>query len=231
MNIANLNSLRGFEAINDAKALLESECPQTVSCADVLAFAARGLRVHRGPTYKVPPKARRQDFSEEEANVLPSRLPAPRSSAMTLRARTVAGRHGGALRRPLLGIATAPPSPRRLYNFNATHPQDPSMAPTAEYLKRRCPPPGQDRTAVPLDVATPTCWTCSTIGTSRRGRGAHLRPGAVDQLLTKDGGLLRGQAQSLGKEVRRRHGAHGRHGCPDRNQGEIRIRCAVVNSY
>jgi len=38
--IPNINSIRGLDVVNNIKTAVENSCPETVSCADILAIAA-----------------------------------------------------------------------------------------------------------------------------------------------------------------------------------------------
>ncbi|KAH7442326.1 hypothetical protein KP509_03G082400 [Ceratopteris richardii] len=50
----NYMSVRGYDVVDDIKAVLERECPGIVSCADILALAARdSVSLTGGPSYRV----------------------------------------------------------------------------------------------------------------------------------------------------------------------------------
>ncbi|CAL1397467.1 unnamed protein product [Linum trigynum] len=79
----NLNSLRGFEVIDAIKSELESVCPETVSCADVLAIAARdSVFLTGGPSWEVQ-MGRKDGVSASKAAATAS-LPGPNSTVAVL---------------------------------------------------------------------------------------------------------------------------------------------------
>ncbi|WVZ69086.1 hypothetical protein U9M48_017930 [Paspalum notatum var. saurae] len=79
-------SLRGFDAIEAIKRRVEAKCPGTVSCADILALAARdSLVLVGGPTY--PVLTGRRDSDQSFFNDVGGNIPAPNATyAMTLEA-------------------------------------------------------------------------------------------------------------------------------------------------
>ncbi|CAN8231845.1 unnamed protein product [Cochlearia groenlandica] len=79
----NLNSLRGFEVIDAIKSDIESVCPETVSCADVLAMAARdSVVVSGGPSWEV--EVGRKDGRTASKQAATTSLPSPNSTVPAL---------------------------------------------------------------------------------------------------------------------------------------------------
>ncbi|CAN4108969.1 unnamed protein product [Withania somnifera] len=159
---ANNPSLRGFEVIDEAKIELESVCPQIVSCSDIIAFAARDSAFKLGGIRYAVPAGRRDGrvSIKDEPTV---HLPAFTSNARELGKNfakkglsldemvTLSGAHS-------IGISHCSSFSDRLYSFNSTHPQDPTMNPRlAQQLMKRCPRNSNlgAEPIVPLDVVTP----------------------------------------------------------------------------
>lgn len=162
-NLANNPSLRGFEVIDQAKFTIETICPRTVSCADILAFAARDSALKAGNIWYEVPAGRRDGLVSLSSEVL-QELPPPFFNAEQLQDNfkrkglsldemiTLSGAHS-------IGVSHCSSFSNRLYSFNATHPQDPSLdSAYAAFLKARCPPPANNTvdTIVNLDIQTPT---------------------------------------------------------------------------
>ncbi|CAM0881110.1 unnamed protein product [Alopecurus aequalis] len=81
--IPNNPSLRGFDVIDAAKASLERSCPSTVSCADILAFAARDSITLTGNVFYPVPAGRRDGSVSVEKDALDN-LPPPTFTAQQL---------------------------------------------------------------------------------------------------------------------------------------------------
>lgn len=232
-------SLHGFEVIDAAKSAVEAKCPLTVSCADILAFAARDSAALTGNiTYKVP--AGRRDGRVSIANETLTNLPSPlfnSSQLITSFAKknltaeemaTLSGAH-------TIGVSHCSSFTNRLYNFSATSQVDPTMSPAyAALLQNRCPPTTNATTniTVALDLITPTVLD------NKYYAGLQLTLGLLtsDQALMTDPTLSaevknnakhpNGWATKFKRAVVKMGGIEVLTG----TQGEIRKNCRIVNS-
>ncbi|KAL4199599.1 hypothetical protein AMTRI_Chr03g52030 [Amborella trichopoda] len=147
-------SVRGYDIINQAKAAVEAACPELVSCADIIALAARdAVSLAGGRSYAVQTGRRDALFPATNVN-----LPGPSISvSQAISAFKSKGLSTNdmvlLLGAHTVGVTHCPLFQNRLYNFNNTGKPDPTMNPTlASQLRTVCPnasPP--QNTAVNLD--------------------------------------------------------------------------------
>lgn len=150
---ANL-SLRGYEVIDEAKEELERQCPGVVSCADIIAMAARdAIFLSGGPIYDIP-KGRldgRRSKIEDTIN-----LPFPTFNSTVLL--KVFGQRGFTPQEMValsgahtLGVARCLFFKNRLSKFDLTHDVDPSLdVQFAKTLAKKCQ--AGDNTEQPFDA-------------------------------------------------------------------------------
>nr|GLL33459.1 peroxidase 4-like isoform X3 [Ipomoea trifida] len=82
---ANNNSVRGYDVIDDIKSAIEKVCPGVVSCADIVAIAARDSTVLLGgPNWKVKLGRRDSKTASLSAANSPGVLPSPSSNLSAL---------------------------------------------------------------------------------------------------------------------------------------------------
>ncbi|XP_057538261.1 peroxidase 25 [Amaranthus tricolor] len=152
--------LKGFEVIDDAKKQLESMCPGIVSCADILALAARdAVDLTGGPSWGVP--LGRLDGKRSSASDALN-LPSPIEAISVHRQKfadkglndhdlvTLVGAH-------TIGQTDCRFFQYRLYNFTPTGNSDPTMNQAVlSQLQTICPKNGNGLTKVAMDKDS---WT------------------------------------------------------------------------
>jgi peroxidase len=153
---ANGFTLVGLRTIDTAKSTLESMCPRTVSCADILAFAARDAAVAAGlPSYDVA--AGRRDGMRSNMDDLPGNFPVPGHHVPRL---TELFSQRGLSQEDLVVLSGAHSIggahcfmfSNRIYGFSEEADVDPSLEPEfAARLRQMCPPrkPDDDPQQVP----------------------------------------------------------------------------------
>ncbi|KAK9270426.1 hypothetical protein L1049_026005 [Liquidambar formosana] len=145
----------GFEHIEKAKAQLEGVCPGVVSCADIVALAARDAVFSRnGPFYDVPTGRRDGRVSNMS---LAADLPDVSDSIQVLKSKFM---QKGLSDQDLVLLSAAHTigqtacffMEKRLYNFTPGGGSDPAINPRfLPQLKAECPLGGDVNVKIPLD--------------------------------------------------------------------------------
>lgn len=154
----NKNSARGFEVIDSIKTAVEAACNATVSCADILALAAKeGVNQLGGPTWTV--LLGRRDSRTASLSAANSQIPSPFSSLSNLTslfsAKGLSARDMTALSGAhTIGQARCTVFRSHIYNDTNI---DPSFATTR---KVNCPAASGtgDNNLAPLDLQTPVTF-------------------------------------------------------------------------
>ncbi|XP_004296028.1 PREDICTED: cationic peroxidase 1-like [Fragaria vesca subsp. vesca] len=151
----NLNSIRGFDVVDDIKATLNSVCHgNVVSCADILAVAARdSVEILGGPSYSYEVLLGRRDATTTSINDANRNLPPPFFNFPQLLSNFQS--HGLDLQDLVLlsaghtiGLARCTTFRTRIYNETNIDPE------FAASLKQGCPSNGGDDNTAPLDSTT-----------------------------------------------------------------------------
>ncbi|CAL9203302.1 peroxidase 1 [Musa acuminata AAA Group] len=233
-------SLRGFDVIDRVKAKLEEACPGIVSCADIIAMAARdSVYLANGPYF--PIQTGRRDGNKSEASDLMANLPPPTANITELKAFflqknltvkdlvVLSGAH-------TIGFSHCSSFSQRLYNFSGKGDTDPSLdMEYAEKLKRKCKPHDHDdmRTLVKMDPNSPRRFDLCYYRLVSEGKGLF----ASDEALLHDpetrAYVERQAMASSAEEFFKDFGSSmvimGKIGVLTHQKGEIRKKCAYVN--
>ncbi|XP_078161292.1 peroxidase 1-like [Carex rostrata] len=224
-------SLHGFEVIDVAKSAIEAICPQTVSCADILAFAARdSITLTGNITYDVP--AGRRDGTVSNAIEALNNLPRPTFNAQQLITNfkgknlteeelvTLSGAH-------TLGVSHCTGFVDRIYNSSTI------SKPYASLLQNLCPQNATqfDPTVTALDLISPTVLDNKYYVLLKESLGlltsddALLTDANLSKIVTDYANHQKTWEGRFAKAMVKM----GKIEVLTGNQGQIRVNCRVVN--
>ncbi|XP_062077176.1 cationic peroxidase 2-like [Humulus lupulus] len=229
------SGIPGYNVIDDAKKQLEAACPGVVSCADILALAARdSVVVTKGISWQVPTGRRDGRVSiASDTNNLPGPSESIASQTSKFKAKglntqdlvTLVGGH-------TIGTAACRFVTGRLYNVNSSSGADPSIDPTfLPQLRALCPRNGDASKRIDLDTGSGSHFDISYFINLSKGRGIL----ASDQLLWTDAstkGFVQRYLKSLStfnSEFAKAMVKMSKIGVLTGTQGEIRKVCTAIN--
>lgn len=152
----NVNSLRGFDVIDTIKSKVESLCPGVVSCADIVAVAARDSIVAlSGPTYTV--QLGRRDSTTASLSLANTDLPAP---TLDLSGLITAFSNKGFTTKEMVALSGAHTIGQARCTFFRTRIYNETNIDStfAKSLQANCPSTGGDNNLSPLDTTSPTIF-------------------------------------------------------------------------
>ncbi|XP_010260510.1 PREDICTED: peroxidase 43-like [Nelumbo nucifera] len=163
----------GYEVIEKAKAQLEAVCGGVVSCADIVALAARdAIALSNGPSYEVPTGRRDGRISNL---ALADNMPDVSDSIEQLKAKFM--QKGLSVKDLVLlssahtmGTAACFFMKKRLYNFSPKGGSDPSINfLSLMELKSQCPQNGDVNVRLALDRGSPLTFDANILRNIRDG--------------------------------------------------------------
>ncbi|KMT05433.1 hypothetical protein BVRB_7g175600 [Beta vulgaris subsp. vulgaris] len=152
----NAGSLRGFTVIDDIKSQVESVCPGVVSCADILAVAARdSVALLGGPTW--PVQLGRRDSTTASLSIANSDIPSP---TMDLSGLLSSFSNKGLTAKEMVALAGAHTigQARCVVFRNRVYNESNIDASYVSSVKPNCPNNGGDNNLTPLDSNTPVIF-------------------------------------------------------------------------
>ncbi|EOY02826.1 Peroxidase superfamily protein [Theobroma cacao] len=227
----------GFDTVIKAKQAVERQCHGIVSCADILALAARDVVVLAGgPSWEV--ELGRLDGLVSKASNVAGNLPEPEFNRVQLN--TMFARHNltqldmialsGA---HTVGFSHCNRFANRLYSFSSSSPVDPTLDPNyAQELMQACPRNVDPSIAINMDPETPQTFDNVYYQNLVAGKGLFTSdevlftdPASdptVNDFATNPGNFNGAFITAMRKL--------GRVGVKTGKNGEIRIDCTAFNS-